>query len=109
MLNEYFKTTDYKDLKVTREQGELIGKNIEFVNGSDFHNNYYKTPDKNLKDNILVRYYQIASFDEFGKCAIRSFLFKGETSKGACFFDYKIKELKDYKLSKNKIDEFVQT
>jgi hypothetical protein len=46
-------------------------------------------------------------FDEFGKCAIRSFLFIGNTSKGACFFDYKMEEIKDYNLSKNKIDNFV--
>jgi len=108
MLDEYFKTTDYKNLKITPEQGLLAGKQIQLVKGSDFHKNYYDIPDKNLVQNIIVRYYQIAMFDEFGKCAIRSFLFKGSSSKGACFFDYKIIELKDYQLSKDKIDKFVK-
>ncbi len=74
-IDEYFKTTDYGNLKITPEQGLLVGKDIELVKGSDFHKNFYETPDKNLIKNINVRYYQIAMFDEFGKCAIRSFLF----------------------------------
>lgn len=108
MLDEYFKTTDYSKLKVNKEQGLLIGKDIQLVKGSDFHKNYYDIPDKNLVQNIKVRYYQIAIFDEFGKCAIRSFLFEGNTSKGACFFDYKMIGIKDYKLSKDRIDGFVK-
>ena len=108
MLDEYFKTTDYNNLKITPEQGLLAGKDIQLVKGSDFHKSYYNTPDKNIIQNINVRYYQIAIFDELGKCAIRSFLFKGITSKGACFFDYKIIEIKDYQLSKDKIDKFVK-
>ena len=109
MLDEKFKTTDYKNLSITPEQGLLIGKDIQLVKGSDFHKNIYEIPDQNMVQQITVRYYQIAMFDEFGKCAIRSFLFKGTTSKGACFFDYKIEELKDYLLSKEKIDKFVKT
>ena len=108
MLDEYFKTTDYKKLKITPEQGLLAGKDIQLVKGSDFHKSYYQMPDKNLVQNIMIRYYQISMFDDFGKCAIRSFLFQGSTSSGACFFDYKIIELKDYTLSKNKIDNFVK-
>lgn len=108
MLDEYFKTTDYKNLPITPEQGTLVGKNIQLVKGSDFHKNIYEIPDQKLVQQITVRYYQIAMFDEFGKCAIRSFLFKGTTSKGACFFDYKIEELKDYVLAKKKIDKFVK-
>ena len=108
MLDEYFKTTDYENLKITPEQSLLVVKYIQLVNVSDFHKGYYEKPDKNLISTIVVRYYQIAMFDEFGKCAIRSFLFKGTTSKGACFFDYKIEELKDYQLSKDKIDKFVK-
>jgi len=108
MFDEYFKTTDYKNLKITPEQSLLIGKDIQLVKGSDFHKNYYDIPDKNIIKNINVRYYQIAMFDDFDKCAIRSFLFSGTTSKGACFFDYKIVELKDYKLAKNKIDKFTK-
>jgi hypothetical protein len=108
MLDEYFKTTDYKNLKITPEQDLMAGKQIQLVKGSDFHKGFYETPDKNVVQNILVRYYQISMFDEFGKCAIRSFLFKGQTTKGSCFYDYKIIELKDKLLSKNKIDQFVK-
>jgi len=108
MLDEYFQTTDYKKLKLTPEQGLLIGKDIQLVQGSDYHKQYYDTPDQNIIKKNIVRYYQIAMFDENGKCSIRSFLFDGITSKGACFFDYKIKKLKDYQLTKNKINSFVQ-
>jgi hypothetical protein len=107
-LDEYFKTTDYKNLKITSEQGLLVGKDIQLVKGSDFHKCIYDIPDKNLVREITVRYYQLSMFDEFGKCAIRSFLFKGSTSKGACFFDYKMVEINDYQLSKRKIDKFVR-
>lgn len=107
-MNDYFKTTDYKNLKITPEQSLLIGKDITLVKGSDFHKNFYETSDTNILKNILIRYYQIAMFDEFGKYAIRTFLFNGNTSKGSCFFDYKIIELKDYKLSKSKIDKFIK-
>ncbi len=107
-FDEYFQTTDYKNLKITPEQGLLIGKNINLVKGSDFHKNIYEIPDKNLIQEITVRYYQIAMFDEYGKCSIRSFLFKGTTSKGACFFDYKMIELKDYILAKKKINKFIK-
>ena len=107
-MDEYFKTTDYKNLKITPEQSLLIGKDIQLVKGSDFHKSFYKKPDKTVVKNINVRYYQLAMFDEFNKYAVRSFLFSGTTSKGACFFDYTIIELQDYKLSKNKIDKFVK-
>jgi hypothetical protein len=107
ILDEYFKTTDYKNLKITPEQSLLVGKDIQLVKGSDFHKNIYEIPDKNLIKELTVRYYQIAMFDEFNKYGIRSFLFKGTTSKGACFFDYKMIEIKDYQLSKRKIDKFV--
>lgn len=107
-LDDYFKTTDYKNLKITSEQGLLVGKDIQLVKGSDFHKSIYDIPDKNLVREITVRYYQIAMFDEFNYCNIRSFLFKGSTSKGTCFFDYKMIEINDYKLSKKKIDKFVR-
>lgn len=107
-LDEYFKTTDYKNLKITPEQGLLVGKDIQLVKGSDFHKSIYEIPDSNLVQEINVRYYQIAMFEEKGKCAIRSMLLKGTTSKGACFFDYKMIEIKDYQLSKRKIDKFVR-
>jgi len=107
-LDEYFKTTNYKNLKITPEQGVLVGKDIQFVKGCDFHKNIYDIPDKNLVVGIKVRYYQIAMFDEFGKYTIRSFLFKGSTSKGTCFFNYEMNEINEYQLSKKKIDKFVR-
>lgn len=109
-LDSYFKTTDYKNLKVTPEQQLMVGKDIQLVKGSDFHKCIYDIPDSNLVQEITVRYYQIAMFDENGngKCTIRSMLFKGNTSKGACFFDYKMVEIKDYQLSKKKIDKFIR-
>jgi hypothetical protein len=108
-LDSYFKTTDYKNLKITPDQGLLVGKDVQLVKGSDFHKSIYNIPDPNLVQEITVRYYQIAMFDENGngKCAVRSMLFKGTTSKGACFFDYKMVEIKDYQLSKKKINKFV--
>lgn len=106
-IDEYFKTTDYKNLKITPEQSLLVGKDIELVKGSDFHKGIYEIPDKNMVREITVRYYQIAMFDEYNKCDIRSFLFKGSSSQGACFFDYRMIEIKDYKLSKRKINKFV--
>lgn len=108
-LDSYFKTTDYKNLKITPDQGLLVGKDVQLVKGSDFHKSIYNIPDPNLVQEITVRYYQIAMFDENGngKCAVRSMLFKGSTSKGACFFDYKMVEIKDYQLSKKKINKFV--
>lgn len=107
-LNEFFNLTDYQNLKITPEQSLMAGKNIQLVKGSDYHKNIYDVPDVNNVQQLQVRYYQIAIFDEMGKCAIRSFLFDGETSKGACFYNYKMTEIKDYKMAKNKIDEFVE-
>lgn len=108
MLDEYFKTNDYKNLKITPEQKILIDKDIQLVKGSDFHKGFYDIADKNLVQQISVRYYQFAMFEEYNKCAVRSFLLVGSTSKGACFFDYKIEELKDYSLSKKKINKFIK-
>ena len=105
-LDEYFKTSDYTNLKITPEQKLHIGKEIQLVKGSDFHKNIYDIPDANLVKDILVRYYQIAMFDEVGKYTIRSLLFKGNTS-NCNFFEYKIIEIKIYKLSKRKLDKFV--
>lgn len=109
-LDAYFKTTDYTNLRITPEQELLVGKDIQLVKGSDFHKGIYDIPDAKMVQKINVRYYQIAMFDELGdgKCVVRSMLFEGTTSKGACFFDYKMVEINDYKLSKRKIDKFIR-
>lgn len=106
-MDDYFKTSSFDSLKITPEQSSLAGKNIQLVKGSDYHKSVYDIKDKNYSTHNLVRYYQIASFDEFGKCAIRSFLFKGTTSSGACFYDYTMLEIKDYMLAKDLVDNFV--
>ena len=105
MLNEYFKTTDCENLKITPQQGAAIKKDFQLVKGSDYYKGIY---DVSVASNIQIRYYQIATFEEFGKRAIRSFLFNGVSSKGACFFDYKIIELKDYNLKNDKINNFIK-
>lgn len=109
-LDDYFKTTDYTNLKISPEQSLLVGRDIQLVKGSDFHKSIYDIPDQKMIQEITVRYYQIAMFDEYGdgKCAVRSMLFKGTSSKGACFFDYKMVEINDYQLSQKKIDKFVK-
>ena len=104
MLDNFFKTTDCDNMKITPEQNKLINKNFEFVKGSDFYKGYY---DNNTIKTIIIKYYQIALFDEFEKRSIRSFIFEGKSSKGACFFDYSIVKIKNYRLSKKKVDEFV--
>ena len=111
-LDEYFQTSDYSKLKPSGEQSCLAGKSIQFVNGSDFYNNpndiraAVKIPQV-----VQVRYYQIAMFPEdsdIDRFWIRSFLFEGKSSKGECFFNYKMIEIKDYKLTQRKIDKFVK-
>lgn len=108
-LDKYFKTTDYKNLKITPEQSLLIGKDIQLVKGNDYHKNIYNITNTNVLNKITIRYYQIAMFEnEPDKFAIRSMLFEGTTTKGACFFDYKMVEISDYKLSKIKLDKFIE-
>jgi hypothetical protein len=120
VIDEKFKNSYYNNLNTKQKQNNqqnnqqnnehdlLINKDIQLVKGSDYHKGIYDIPDKNLLQEIIVRYYQIAMFDEYNKCSIRTFLFKGSTSKGACFFDYKMIEINDYQLSKKKIDKFVK-
>jgi hypothetical protein len=104
-MDDYFKTTDIANIKITPEQKNLIGKDIQFVKGSDFYKGYY---EENLVHKINIRYFQLAIFDEHGKRAVRSYLFEGTNSKGACFYDYKIIEIKNYRISAKDLDKFVE-
>ena len=99
-MNKYFETTDYTNFIPTKQQQDSLKKNFEFVKGCDYYKGYY---DKKIINKILIRYYQLAIFNEKNKKCIKSYLFSGESSKGACFYDYKILEIKDYSIN---IDDF---
>ena len=105
MLNEYFTTTDTTNIMVSNNQKKSIDNDVQFVKGSDFYKGYY---DENIVKKVLVRYFQFAIFNENGKRAVRSYLFEGVSSKGACFYDYKIINIKNYKISEENLDKFVK-
>lgn len=105
MIDNFYETTDYTSFIPNDSQKMALKKNIQFVKGSDYYKGVYNKND--VKD-IVIRYYQIALFEENNKKAIRSYLFQGQSSKGACFFDYKIIKIKDYFISDNKFDKFLK-
>ena len=96
------------DLKKSMNEMNVEPK-FEFVKGSDYRKGYYSN---NIVSTIYIRYYQIALFTDHtqqtGKRAIRSYLLKGESSKGACFFQYNIINIKDHKISEKKLDNFIK-
>ncbi len=105
MLDEYFKTTDIANMEITPEQKQSIKKDIQFVKGKDFYKGFY---EQNIVHKVLIRYFQLAIFNEHGKRAVRSYLFEGRnTQGGACFYDYKILEVKDYQISEEALEKFV--
>jgi hypothetical protein len=103
MLNEYFKTTDISNIKVSKNQKKSLNKNIQFVKGSDFYKGYY---DENIVKKINVRYFQFAMFGHEDRRAVRLYILEGVSSKGACFYDYKILKIKDYIISENNLSKF---
>ncbi len=104
-MQEFFETTDIANMKITPEQKKLIGKDVQFVKGSDFYKGYY---EENITHKVQIRYFQLAMFDEHGKRAVRSFLFEGINPKGACLYDYKIIEIKNYRISAKDLDKFIE-
>ena len=91
MLEEFFQTTDVSNMPISQEQKKAIGKDFQFVKGSDFYKGYYQ---QDVYPKMYVRFFQLGMFDgDDGKRAVRSFLLEGETSKGACFYEYKVKKL----------------
>ena len=105
MLDEYFKTTDTANMEITPEQKQSINKDIQFVKGKDFYKGFY---EQNIVHKVLIRYFQLAIFNEHGKRAVRSYLFEGRnTQGGACFYDFKILEVKDSQISEEALDKFV--
>ena len=106
MLNNCFKTTELDKLKVTREQQNLINKDIEFVRGSQYYPKYYDIKDESIQ-NTLVKYYQITIFQENNLNSVRSFLFEGSTNNVPCDYNYKILKIKENKLNKEDLNKFV--
>ncbi len=105
MLDEFFKTTDIANTNITKQQKNAIQKDFQFVQGKDFYKGYY---EQNIVHKVFIRYFQLAIFNEHGKRAVRSYLFEGKnTQGGACFYDYKILEVKDYRVSEENLDKFV--
>ena len=102
-MNKYFETTDYTNFIPTKQQQDSLKKNFEFVKGSDYYKGYY---DKKIISKILIRYYQIAIFNDKDQKCIKSYLFSGESSQGACFYNYKILEIKEYNLSTDDFNKF---
>jgi hypothetical protein len=107
-------------IKLSKNQKESLDTQFEFVKGSDFRKGYY---DENIIESSYVRFYQIALFNDYSKKVlnsgialvppnpkrcIRSFLLKGKSAKGACFFDWEVLEVKNYKISEKKLNTFIE-
>ena len=95
-MNEFFKTTDYNNLPLSESQNKTLGKNIEFVSGSDFHTGIY---DVKVESHKSVKYFQLALFSQDNKRAIRLYKLEGTSPVGGtCLYEYKVIEIKDYLL-----------
>ena len=118
-FRDLFQTTDYTNFVPNNDQATAIKKNFNFVKGSDLYKGVYDIVDADVK-NVYVRYYQIAMFSEHedndnysqnennnAKRVIRSYLFKGQSGTGACFYNYKVIQLKNYSINENDVDKFV--
>lgn len=120
-LDHFFnQQLDHNKIELGNHQTESVEKHFEFVKGSDFCKGYY---DQIVIETMYVRFYQIALFNNYskkilesgiamvpkdGKRCIRSFLLKGKSSKGACFFDWEVIEVKDHKISEKKLNTFIE-
>ena len=119
-LDFYFnQQLDPANINLQPEHKDSIEKTFDFVKGSDFHTGYYDQPVVNT---IYIRYYQIALFNDYpkkvlesgiamvppnGKRCVRSFLLKGKSSNGACFFDYQVVNVKDHHIPEKKLNTFI--
>jgi hypothetical protein len=120
-LDHFFnQQLDQDKIVLPQNQKESIDNNFEFVKGSDFCKGYY---DQTVVETMYVRFYQIALFNDYskkilesgiamvpkdGKRCIRSFLLRGKSSKGACFFDWEILEIKNHKITEKKLNTFIE-
>lgn len=76
---------------------------FNFVSGKKL--GYY---DVKLTSDYTIRYYQISNFERFNdnKYNIRSYLFKSNCDSGGCCFEYIVKNVKDYALTEEELNEF---
>lgn len=65
--------------------------------------------DIKITKDVRVRFFQIAQFDVAGVFAIRSYLFEGNGTNSGCFYEYKLVNMNDYKLTKRELKQFVKT
>jgi hypothetical protein len=120
-LDKFFnQQLNTETIKYTPNQKSSIENNIEFIKGSDYCRGYY---NENILETKYVRYYQIAMFNSYSKKVIesgialvppkpkrcvRSYLLKGQSTKGACFFDWHIIEIKNYKIAEKELNTFIE-
>lgn len=91
-FDDYFKTTSYNEIFPDESD---MDNNFTIVKGSDlFKENY----DKDINNIIYVKFYQIAIFSNNDMKHIRSYLLKGNSTEGSCFYNYEIKKIKNYKI-----------
>lgn len=108
-----------ENIVLPKHQKESVEKHYEFVKGSDYCKGYY---DNQVVETTYVRYYQIAMFNDYSKKilesgiaiapkdskrCVRSYLLKGKTSKGACFYEWEVLEVKNHKISEKKLSTFI--
>lgn len=105
MLNEQFQLTDYNNFDINKNHKISMKKDIQLVKGSDMYKGFY---EQSIVSKIFIRYYQITMFDEHGKRAVRSYLLEGNSSKGACYYSYNIIEIKNFKISEEKLLKFIK-
>ena len=95
-MNEFFKTTDYNNLPVSDSQNKALGKNIEFVSGSEYHTNIY---DIQVASHKFVKYFQLSLFSQDNKRSIRLYSLEGTSPVGGtCLYEYKVLKIKNYSL-----------
>lgn len=120
-LDKFFnQQLDTETIKYTENQKSSIENNIEFIKGSEYCRGYY---NENVIETKYVRFYQIAMFNSYpekilqsgialvppnGKRCVRSYLLRGQSSRGACFFDWHIIEIKDYKIAEKELNRFIE-
>jgi hypothetical protein len=100
-LDDYFKTqhADYKLITKYNSDNDLI-----LVKGDDL----YKDCSININKTVFVQFYQISIFLTEQKHSIRVYYLKGITGNGACFYDYQISKIKDYKISDSDLKKFIK-
>lgn len=83
----------------------MNNERYNFVSGKKL--GYY---DVKITHDYTISYFQISNFERFDNenYNIRSYLFKSNCDSGGCCFEYVIKQVRDYQLSKSELEEFKQ-